>query len=286
MQIGYQSAAAAGLSPPTRGILIGRIQGAHNAGSIPAYAGDPVLGACAYARGRVYPRLRGGSRQRARRRYWARGLSPPTRGIRGRAHRDTGAPGSIPAYAGDPDPAGTSRRRREVYPRLRGGSHKRMVSRAIAEGLSPPTRGIRLPSLFFLCLGRSIPAYAGDPLALALLSLSWQVYPRLRGGSAQRGHWARPPIGLSPPTRGIQQAVRCVVLEFRSIPAYAGDPCIVATPVLASTVYPRLRGGSQVQCGGYAAMQGLSPPTRGIRFWRQRVGLCTRSIPAYAGDPF
>ena len=52
-----------------------------------------------------------------------------------------------------------------------------------------------------------------------------------------------------------------------------------------SPVYPRLRGGSQVNYGNPTTSGGLSPPTRGIPPAAVIVIKSCRSIPAYAGDP-
>ena len=111
------------------------------------------------------------------------------------------------------------------------------------------------------------------------------VYPRLRGGSECGDKSAAGAVGLSPPTRGIPLVGHALVKYRRSIPAYAGDPHPPAAHHATSPVYPRLRGGSMGQSGGYVEVRGLSPPTRGIpASWARRVFL-HRSIPAYAGDP-
>ena len=74
-------------------------------------------------------------------------------------------------------------------------------------------------------------------------------------------------------------------MPVRSIPAYAGDPMPTLKPPPKATVYPRLRGGSTLTAYASPPVEGLSPPTRGIR------GGCgcgvpkQGSIPAYAGDP-
>ena len=91
---------------------------------------------------------------------------------------------------------------------------------------------------------RSIPAYAGDPVFAARDAALGKVYPRLRGGSAERAVITRLADGLSPPTRGILRARRIAYNRDRSIPAYAGDPRIRRVAVSVSGVYPRLRGGS------------------------------------------
>ena len=91
-----------GLSPPTRGIL--NLLAYYNAGngSIPAYAGDPAAIPLTARLARVYPRLRGGSVNKAALGTPSKGLSPPTRGIRNARAVRVDPQRSIPAYAGDP----------------------------------------------------------------------------------------------------------------------------------------------------------------------------------------
>ena len=153
------------------------------------------------------------------------------------------------------------------------------------EGLSPPTRGIRVTSTSDPTRGRSIPAYAGDPSRRRRRRRRHRVYPRLRGGSCPSAPSMLMPIGLSPPTRGILQLHRAGFGHIGSIPAYAGDPpsCAVSSP--SAGVYPRLRGGSARVNHGVVALEGLSPPTRGILFQYARRLRERGSIPAYAGDP-
>ena len=193
-------------------------------GSIPAYAGDPHRRPCAPPSSGVYPRLRGGSHSPPRCASKPQGLSPPTRGIPESAVVDCSPCGSIPAYAGDPSPAGMAAAARRVYPRLRGGSTITRISGSLSRGLSPPTRGIHGPTIKDEALARSIPAYAGDPRAGGCLPLQREVYPRLRGGSSRIESGCTPIPGLSPPTRGIRRDVRIGQRSRRSIPAYAGDP--------------------------------------------------------------
>ena len=132
-------------------------------------------------------------------------------------------------------------------------------------GLSPPTRGIRLTAAARLRLIGSIPAYAGDPRESCASCRAAKVYPRLRGGSVS---------GILP-----ERA------DEGSIPAYAGDPIAAAARWWLPEVYPRLRGGSGVGGKPIESVDGLSPPTRGIRVRRRGGGRRRGSIPAYAGDP-
>ena len=120
---GTKNAKGEGLSPPTRGILIKRRWGLKSSRSIPAYAGDPITAIAPIYCHRVYPRLRGGSRQSAAAAVGGSGLSPPTRGIRMNSSTLKLRCGSIPAYAGDPVHFRLCISQLGVYPRLRGGSY-------------------------------------------------------------------------------------------------------------------------------------------------------------------
>ena len=213
-----------GLSPPTRGIRAHPRPRGGGGGSIPAYAGDPCQSAAAFAILTVYPRLRGGS---VNWQCWAQsgcGLSPPTRGIRLRIALFGALDRSIPAYAGDPPIAGAASNKRQVYPRLRGGSECGAHRLQAGAGLSPPTRGIPKPILYTRLTKGSIPAYAGDPSRLYQCLSPNEVYPRLRGGSSHRCLWRKRQRGLSPPTRGIPKLPLKTLDNYWSIPAYAGDP--------------------------------------------------------------
>ena len=192
----------------------------------------------------VYPRLRGGSLLAAGATSIARGLSPPTRGIRVQPCRRDVVSRSIPAYAGDPRRNERPTKPRWVYPRLRGGSGGKAAAWLIERGLSPPTRGIQLRRRHCQPNRRSIPAYAGDPFFIRLLNRIFAVYPRLRGGSSPAALHIAHTGGLSPPTRGIRRLAMATGAIPGSIPAYAGDPIVLARPTFADRVYPRLRGGS------------------------------------------
>ena len=213
------------------------------------------------------------------------GLSPPTRGIPAHIIRRRINAGSIPAYAGDPLAPAAVAGQAAVYPRLRGGSRVAPTRLVCARGLSPPTRGIRLAQRRDHAKRRSIPAYAGDPGCEQDVRRAARVYPRLRGGSVALAAALLPDGGLSPPTRGIPPRGRPISCRQRSIPAYAGDPAEGRRQAQRRRVYPRLRGGSEADEAVLNRLQGLSPPTRGIRAADAGFSTNERSIPAYAGDP-
>ena len=111
-----------------------------------------------------------------------------------------------------------------VYPRLRGGSMSTGWAGLYKTGLSPPTRGIPRSNTHPYRATRSIPAYAGDPQIPDTATRIAAVYPRLRGGSGDKGAIKMKCKGLSPPTRGILPLTDKGVCVDGSIPAYAGDP--------------------------------------------------------------
>ena len=91
-----------GLSPPTRGNPDHDAARESARRSIPAHAGEPARRMRRLFAGRVYPRPRGGTVYCHATSPCICGLSPPTRGNQWHGLQDAGAPGSIPAHAGEP----------------------------------------------------------------------------------------------------------------------------------------------------------------------------------------
>ena len=91
-----------GLSPPTRGNPMKSAKDQMTLGSIPAHAGEPAGFGLPAPNTEVYPRPRGGTVRVSPRYSCGRGLSPPTRGNRGRLPAGGSDRGSIPAHAGEP----------------------------------------------------------------------------------------------------------------------------------------------------------------------------------------
>ena len=111
-----------GLSPRARGNPQRRHREERTDGSIPASAGEPAPRPPAPAAPAVYPRERGGTRQRPGAHSRKRGLSPRARGNRARRRPGHDRLGSIPASAGEPPPLVSQEMIRKVYPRERGGT--------------------------------------------------------------------------------------------------------------------------------------------------------------------
>ena len=85
--------------------------------------------------------------------------------------------------------------------------------------------------------------------------------------------------------RGNHEDKWCTIPDIGSIPAYAGEPCFAAALTAVRKVYPRVCGGTPRSMGPTTPAKGLSPRMRGNRGCGNGVGLASRSIPAYAGEP-
>ena len=235
----------------------------------------------------VYPRPRGGTYDEHGRTPRNRGLSPPTRGNLGEVTVYEIAPRSIPAHAGEPRRLAISAARAAVYPRPRGGTAGALISTGGRAGLSPPTRGNHHFVLIGVCIQGSIPAHAGEPPGGQHMTttITPTVYPRPRGGTAQRCFGGRHIGGLSPPTRGNPPPTPATRAAGGSIPAHAGEPRTRSRHSATAAVYPRPRGGTTPTFANGVPHEGLSPPTRGNQPAVQRERHGDGSIPAHAGEP-
>ena len=157
-----------------------------------------------------------------------RGLSPPTRGNRGKRFAVRRRPRSIPAHAGEPHTGGAPALVAEVYPRPRGGTSASSSCPDARWGLSPPTRGNRRDDRRLGDGEGSIPAHAGEPHRCRRPCLRDAVYPRPRGGTSAWRALFLAMRGLSPPTRGNRGPHSRRPHGRRSIPAHAGEPRIRA----------------------------------------------------------
>ena len=132
---------------------------------------------------------------------------------------------------------------------------------------------------------RSIPAWAGEPLALLHPLKKRKVYPRVGGGTGQLCRITTKTNGLSPRGRG-NHSERADGQPFAgSIPAWAGEPRQRPFERSVARVYPRVGGGTHLRRHLAVAIPGLSPRGRGNLTKREVVGEPQRSIPAWAGEP-
>ena len=241
------------LQPPQRG----------RRGSIPACAGEPSSASIQNRTLVVYPRVCGGTRRPRRCRRAGPGLSPRVRGNRRQGAAAVGGIRSIPACAGEPKSGRARTAPKQVYPRVCGGTQRRLAGATLLSGLSPRVRGNRVSSSRQPQEGGSIPACAGEPGGQLCNCIAAEVYPRVCGGTNPASN--RPPAGtgLSPRVRGNQPDVDYNTQAIRSIPACAGEPRDGASAHCRLAVYPRVCGGTYPQSRRAIAGPGLSPRVRG-----------------------
>ena len=132
---------------------------------------------------------------------------------------------------------------------------------------------------------RSIPAYAGKPLAVLSMPSRQRVYPRVCGETPSVGVGVGPAKGLSPRMRGNRVQMPASFRSCRSIPAYAGKPRTGRPAPGGAGVYPRVCGETPSSQPWSSGSRGLSPRMRGNRIPPYTTSAEGRSIPAYAGKP-
>ena len=175
---------------------------------------------------------------------------------------------------------------RTVYPRPRGEYQGGMDAAQAAEGLPPPTRGIRAGAALWIAGLWSTPAHAGNTDGGQRLQAQIAVYPRPRGEYTMEDLRRDVAIGLPPPTRGILYAAPAPPRLLRSTPAHAGNTYGASADTPASPVYPRPRGEYWQSAAAAHRGRGLPPPTRGIRVHMQMRRRQRGSTPAHAGNTY
>ena len=279
--------------PPDRG-LSPRGRGSPAAGrypplwsrSIPAWAGEPTAAPPPSSSSTVYPRVGGGATHASATRVPNSGLSPRGRGSRRVLVLRLADVGSIPAWAGEPEPGDRVLGPRRVYPRVGGGAWSMLFVMISPAGLSPRGRGSQVGRVRDARPGGSIPAWAGEPIVNGITGLPTGVYPRVGGGAGQDWWSEADQRGLSPRGRGSHSVTRTNAPSSGSIPAWAGEPHEGQAGVGKRTVYPRVGGGACERLGVEALVMGLSPRGRGSRGYRPSTPPPPGSIPAWAGEPF
>ena len=213
----------------------------------------------------VYPRVCGGTApDRITVDPWL-GLSPRVRGNRILCCPNNLVVGSIPACAGEPYAQSQIERLYRVYPRVCGGTSTVPCKYHPAGGLSPRVRGNPAFDLIPPERVGSIPACAGEPYHSQDNGIRERVYPRVCGGTCERGRHAARHRGLSPRVRGNRGPIRHALRHGGSIPACAGEPCQAPAFPSAGRVYPRVCGGTMGEWAAAREDAGLSPRVRGNR---------------------
>ena len=193
-------------------------------GSIPAWAGEPLLTSAPATTGRVDPRVGGGADTWEWDANQNPGRSPRGRGSQRPARAAAAVQGSIPAWAGEPRRHPTTPWRSRVDPRVGGGALLAASSAVTGAGRSPRGRGSRNTEALVNAMPGSIPAWAGEPRAVRRAGHLPGVDPRVGGGANDISRMIAATVGRSPRGRGSREPAR-VAFRFRgSIPAWAGEP--------------------------------------------------------------
>ncbi len=191
---------------------------------------------------------------------------------------------SIPAWAGEAGHVGALFRLERVDPRVGGGSLGGAALVKAGEGRSPRGRGkLDIPHQRIAHSG-SIPAWAGEALALRPACAYPRVDPRVGGGSIGVGLLVLLAVGRSPRGRGKHLQNQIAGIRKRSIPAWAGEASRIGALRARTRVDPRVGGGSVIQPAAGAGWPGRSPRGRGKHHTAGDEGFGHGSIPAWAGE--
>ena len=215
----------------------------------------------------------------------AMGLSPRTRGSHGRGRVPARQAGPIPADAGEPRGRTAGRCSVGAYPRGRGGAHVLHEGLGAGEGLSPRTRGSRVPRCGAARAEGPIPADAGEPCGPTPSISALRAYPRGRGGAGHGLQHVEAEAGLSPRTRGSRGDGADGANAVGPIPADAGEPDYPHRRHHRPWAYPRGRGGARMRARRRGGRGGLSPRTRGSPLGEPGQPAGEGPIPADAGEP-
>ena len=157
--------APAGSSPLTRGKHVGWLSEDGMGRLIPAHAGKTHPTRHQRRTAWAHPRSRGENGTRSDLAYVTEGSSPLTRGkLRGGRHLDLDT-GLIPAHAGKTGDGPGLVGHVEAHPRSRGENQRSMVTKGLAGGSSPLTRGKPASRAAGQRVAGLIPAHAGKTSA-------------------------------------------------------------------------------------------------------------------------
>ena len=154
-----------------------------------------------------------------------------------------------------------------------------------ANGPSPRVRGSRVRREAQGDGAGSIPACAGEPSVVIVVSSVIGVHPRVCGGAYGIAQHGTAEWGPSPRVRGSLLLLGHDDELARSIPACAGEPHAHRPDRLARAVHPRVCGGAPGCARRSVSAAGPSPRVRGSPSSNLIIPELWGSIPACAGEP-
>ena len=156
---------------------------------------------------------------------------------------------------------------------MRGEHICRCRVAASVTGSSPHARGTRVHGPAPRLDVRFIPACAGNTSSSSSWCLAMTVHPRMRGEHQCLQSSDDPDSGSSPHARGTPKQHALNTLDYRFIPACAGNTRHRASTCRTSSVHPRMRGEHRIGSERVVPVVGSSPHARGTR-----VGLGYRHV--------
>ena len=192
------------------------------------------------------------------------GSSPLSRGILRHELCLAGHHRIIPALAGNTPELQGVRVFSGDHPRSRGEYSRCWMITQTTVGSSPLSRGIHEHDEFLLMTQRIIPALAGNTKFCSTDIISLWDHPRSRGEYTQSGGRSPPSTGSSPLSRGILPPGTLRPVDWRIIPALAGNTRSPGTIRAHKADHPRSRGEYSGQRGKNNEPLGSSPLSRGI----------------------
>ena len=273
-----------GSSPRMRGTRVHDFGLCHNAGIIPAYAGNTGhLNPTKMIHG-DHPRVCGEHTPQLIIPNRHTGSSPRMRGTRIPTTLSTGATGIIPAYAGNTFFLTMLVEPMRDHPRVCGEHTGRTPQTRATWGSSPRMRGTLSDSSPRARLTGIIPAYAGNTKPMLIWWMSPRDHPRVCGEHRLIGGRRHGAVGSSPRMRGTPRLKPSFPTIIGIIPAYAGNTPGPARCRAGPWDHPRVCGEHQSAPTKTVQRKGSSPRMRGTPNGVEYRIADTGIIPAYAGN--
>ena len=251
---------------------------------IPAWAGNRPAPRPRRTARAVHPRVGGEQCIPPPDRRPARGSSPRGRGTGRRLAAFPLRPRFIPAWAGNSCRQAPTAGCRPVHPRVGGEQACSSSAQDGASGSSPRGRGTDPDKIEQIYDARFIPAWAGNRGAIATMSKSISVHPRVGGEQDSRYEFAIVIVGSSPRGRGTARQPPDARYRCRFIPAWAGNSVFHHQTVVLRAVHPRVGGEQRTRDERVLDKPGSSPRGRGTASRLVALALMSRFIPAWAGN--
>ncbi len=235
-----QSPHLAGPSPRGRGNRRKRPRCSLHTGTIPAWAGEPEAWGRISEQMRDHPRVGGGTMTTVAFCEVDPGPSPRGRGNLFLAIRLVAAPGTIPAWAGEPSPLNAAPWPTWDHPRVGGGTLTGAGCRQRGRGPSPRGRGNLAADGGATGWQGTIPAWAGEPGERGIIRPRSGDHPRVGGGTMVALALPCFVPGPSPRGRGNHCVAHAASWHEGTIPAWAGEPAPTKSPPALLRDHPRV----------------------------------------------